>query len=69
MLQPGNTEDFRKAAAKAINRVLGKEIKPGLNLLHTLAAKKTPLHKKSSAEMAAKMQNNEDITMLQPGNT
>jgi hypothetical protein len=54
ILQPGNTEDLRRAAAKAINRVLGKKIKPGLNLLHIPAAKKPPLHKKSSAEMAAK---------------
>jgi hypothetical protein len=54
MLQPRNTEDLRRAAAKAINRVHGKIFKPGLNLLHTPAAKKSPLHKKSRAETAAK---------------
>jgi hypothetical protein len=54
MLQPTNTEDLRRAAAKAINRVLGKKLKLGLNLLHTPADKKSPLNKKSSAEMVAK---------------
>ena len=51
-MQPGNTEELTRAAAKAINSVLGRM--PGLNLLHTPGAKKTPLHEKCSAETAAK---------------
>jgi hypothetical protein len=39
----------RRAAAKAISRVLGKKIKPGLNLLHTPAAKKK-LYKRKEAQ-------------------
>jgi hypothetical protein len=45
MLQPGNTEDLRRAAAKAINSVLKKK-RLGFNLLHIPAAKETPTRDK-----------------------
>ncbi len=45
---------MRRAAAKAVNRVLGKKFKLGLNLLHTPADNKSPLNKKRSPETTAK---------------
>jgi hypothetical protein len=45
---------FEKSCSRGQQQSPWKKIKPGLNLLHTPAAKKSPLHKKSRAETAAK---------------
>jgi hypothetical protein len=45
---------IEKSCSKGHQQCPWKNLKPGQNLLHTPAAKKTPLHEKSSAETAAK---------------